>query len=68
MRRLMKDRIGPGDYNEDRRKASVGVIDGNFLSVTFGTALVVIMSVSIYAFYNLYIAIMKKFPHVHDEL
>ncbi|CAG9855371.1 unnamed protein product [Phyllotreta striolata] len=68
MRRLMKDRNGSGDFDSGRRPGSAGVIDGNFLSVTFSAALVIIITVSIYAFYNLYVAVMKKFTHVHDEL
>ncbi|XP_050519330.1 uncharacterized protein LOC126893324 [Diabrotica virgifera virgifera] len=67
MRKLMEDRIGTPIYNEERR-VGVGVIDGNFLSITFGVALVVIISVSVYAFYNLYLAILKKFSDTHDEL
>ncbi|XP_035778792.1 uncharacterized protein LOC118459486 [Anopheles albimanus] len=47
---------------------SSGIIDGNFLSVAFGGALVVILSVSVYAFYNLYHAVLKKFPSQHTEL
>ena len=50
------------------RNHPVGVIDGNFLSVAFGGALLVIITVSIYAFYNLYHAILKKFPSKHTEL
>ncbi|XP_053681084.1 uncharacterized protein LOC128731950 [Anopheles nili] len=45
-----------------------GIIDGNFLSVAFGGALIVILSVSVYAFYNLYHAVLKKFPSQHTEL
>lgn len=45
-----------------------GIIDGNFLSMAFGGALLVIISVSVYAFYNLYHAILKKFPSHHTEL
>ncbi|XP_045481741.1 uncharacterized protein LOC123685919 [Harmonia axyridis] len=56
------------DQSTDQRKSNGGVIDGSFLSVVFGTALVVIITVSIYAFYNLYVAILKKFPSRHEEL
>lgn len=44
------------------------VIDGSFLNIAFGSALVVIVSVSVYAFYHLYAAILKKFPSHHTEL
>ncbi|XP_044765567.1 uncharacterized protein LOC123321854 [Coccinella septempunctata] len=56
------------DQSTEQRKSNVGVIDGSFLSMVFGTALVVIITVSIYAFYNLYVAILKKFPSRHEEL
>lgn len=45
-----------------------GIIDGSFLNIAFGSALIVIVSVSIYAFYHLYSAILKKFPSRHTEL
>lgn len=45
-----------------------GIIDGSFLNIAFGSALVVIVSVSIYAFYHLGAAILKKFPSHHTEL
>lgn len=51
-----------------RRHNTAGIIDGNFLSMAFGGALLVIVSVSVYAFYNLYHAILKKFPSKHEEL
>ena len=44
------------------------IIDGNFLSMAFGGALLVIVSVSVYAFYHLYQAVLKKFPSRHTEL
>ncbi|XP_058060226.1 uncharacterized protein LOC131210922 isoform X2 [Anopheles bellator] len=51
-----------------RASSCSGIIDGNFLSVAFGGALIVILSVSVYAFYNLYFAVLKKFPSQHTEL
>jgi hypothetical protein len=36
--------------------------------LAFGGALLVIVTVSIYAFYNLYQAVLKKFPSTHTEL
>ncbi|XP_053691008.1 uncharacterized protein LOC128739539 [Sabethes cyaneus] len=50
------------------RSSCSGIIDGNFLSMAFGGALIVILSVSVYAFYNLYHAVLKKFPSQHTEL
>lgn len=70
MKRMMAERQSAGmslDEGQNRRRAG-SIIDGSFLSVVFGVALLVIISVSIYAFYNLYHAILKKFPSHHTEL
>ncbi|KAG5899719.1 hypothetical protein JTB14_030107 [Gonioctena quinquepunctata] len=68
MRKLMNDRHSTNNFDEGRRTTNLGVIDGSFLSVVFGIALLVITTVSVYAFYNLYSAITKKFSHPHEEL
>lgn len=68
MKRLMAERQMMEEAEEGRRTNSIGVIDGSFLSVVFGVALFVILTVSVYAFYNLYHAILKKFPSHHTEL
>lgn len=70
MKRMMAERkIADMEMEENRRtNGAACVIDGSFLSVVFGVALVVIITVSIYAFYNLYHAILKKFPSHHTEL
>lgn len=78
MRELAEKRCGnssgtSGGSNDDGQwrsqyRRSGGLIDGSFLSMVFGGALVVILSVSVYAFYNLYHAILKKFPSTHTEL
>ncbi|KAJ8934870.1 hypothetical protein NQ314_013144 [Rhamnusium bicolor] len=68
MKKMMAERRGMSSLDEGRRSTNLGVIDGSFLSVVFGMALVVILTVSVYAFYNLYSAILKKFPHPHEEL
>ncbi|KFB43740.1 AGAP001147-PA-like protein [Anopheles sinensis] len=75
MKRLIAERqnstSGSGSelWNPHSRSTSCsGIIDGNFLSVAFGGALIVILSVSVYAFYNLYHAVLKKFPSQHTEL
>lgn len=49
-------------------KQTSGIIDGNFLSIAFAGTLGVIVMISIYAFYNLYNAVLKKFPSRHTEL
>lgn len=68
MKRLMTEKQLMGQVDENRRNNTTGVIDGSFLSVVFGVALCVILTVSVYAFYNLYQAILKKFPSHHSEL
>ncbi|XP_039970689.1 uncharacterized protein LOC126768078 [Bactrocera neohumeralis] len=76
MKRLMSERTAQIQQNpatteqiwSTKRQSATGIIDGNFLSVAFGGALLVIVSVSVYAFYNLYHAILKKFPSHHEEL
>uniref|UniRef100_A0A1B6EUP3 Uncharacterized protein n=1 Tax=Cuerna arida TaxID=1464854 RepID=A0A1B6EUP3_9HEMI len=47
---------------------SDSIIDGNFLSAVFAVVFLMIICVSIYAFYNLFVAILKKFPSKHTEL
>ncbi|XP_022915017.1 uncharacterized protein [Onthophagus taurus] len=68
MKKLMADRQAAQYETEERRRPNSSIIDGSFLSVVFGIALVVILTVSVYAFYNLYNAILKKFPSKHTEL
>ncbi|XP_032690450.1 uncharacterized protein LOC116853452 isoform X2 [Odontomachus brunneus] len=70
MKRLMEERKGTtlGEISARKRKETSDIIDGNFLSWIFGAALVVILSVSGYAFYNLFLAVLKKFPSHHTEL
>ncbi|XP_017778695.1 PREDICTED: uncharacterized protein LOC108564234 [Nicrophorus vespilloides] len=71
MKRMMAERQANGMGMEDdgRMKARNGnIIDGSFLSFVFAVALIVILSVSVYAFYHLYHAILKKFPSHHTEL
>lgn len=55
-------------WQSTNQKQSSGIIDGNFLSIAFGGTLLTIICVSIYAFYNLYHAVLKKFPSRHTEL
>lgn len=69
MKRMMAERQMAADMEQtDRRNTGASIIDGSFLSIVFGVALIVIITVSIYAFYNLYHAILKKFPSPHTEL
>ncbi|XP_015598800.1 uncharacterized protein LOC107269455 [Cephus cinctus] len=70
MKRMMEARKGStlGDLSARKRRETSDIIDGNFLSWIFGSALLVILSVSFYAFYNLYHAVLKKFPSHHTEL
>lgn len=69
MKKLMSEKQATKEANKEWAKVhQAGVIDGNFLSFAFGGALLVIITVSVYAFYNLYFAILKKFPSQHTEL
>ncbi|XP_072933066.1 uncharacterized protein [Epargyreus clarus] len=74
MKRLMEERKSAGSGTKDlfqgqaRSLQGTNMIDGNFLSFVFGGSLIVILSVSAYAFYNLYHAVLKKFPSSHTEL
>lgn len=70
MKRLMEERKGTtlGEISARKRKETSEIIDGNFLSWIFGSALIIILCVSFYAFYNLYHAVLKKFPAHHTEL
>ncbi|XP_033208736.1 uncharacterized protein LOC117167708 [Belonocnema kinseyi] len=70
MKKLMEERKGStlGELSARKRRETSDIIDGNFLSWIFGCALVVILSVSFYAFYNLYQAVLKKFHSHHTEL
>lgn len=67
MRKMMEDRQSGTSYGGGKRQ-NASIIDGSFLSAVFGIALLVIITVSVYAFYNLTTAILKKFPHSHEEL
>ncbi|CRK93007.1 CLUMA_CG006538, isoform A [Clunio marinus] len=74
MKRLVAERQQQSNSTPDTTefwkstKQTSGIIDGNFLSIAFGGALLTIICVSIYAFYNLYHAVLKKFPSKHTEL
>ncbi|CAH0730779.1 unnamed protein product, partial [Brenthis ino] len=74
MKRMMEERKAAGSGTKDlfqghaQSLQGTTMIDGNFLSFVFGGSLVVILSVSVYAFYNLYHAVLKKFPSTHTEL
>lgn len=74
MKRMMEERKAAGSGTKDlfqgqaRSLQGTTMIDGNFLSFVFGGSLFVILSVSVYAFYNLYHAVLKKFPSTHTEL
>lgn len=68
MKRIMVERQMMEEADDGKKNNNVSVIDGSFLSAVFGVALFVILTVSMYAFYNLYQAILKKFPSDHTEL
>lgn len=68
--RQQKTKSGPdsSEFWSSSKHQSSGIIDGNFLSIAFAGTLGVIVCISIYAFYNLYNAVLKKFPSRHTEL
>ncbi|CAD7093508.1 unnamed protein product [Hermetia illucens] len=70
MKRLMAERTNSNNAEDWSRPhhTTTGIIDGNFLSVAFAGALLVIVTVSVYAFYNLYTAVLRRFPSHHTEL
>lgn len=70
VKRMMKEQSGHtlGDISAKKEKIRTDVIDGNFLSLIFGGVFVVVISASAWAFYNLYNAVLKKFPSQHTEL
>lgn len=71
MKELLAQNLHELDKSKEDRKRSCGspFIDGNFLSTIFLTTFVVIITVSFYAFRNLYLAVLKKFPSAQqDEL
>ncbi|KYQ57102.1 hypothetical protein ALC60_03908 [Trachymyrmex zeteki] len=70
MKKLMIERKGTtlGEISARKRKETSNMIDGNLLSWIFGLALMGILIVSSYAFYNLYHAVLKRFPSHHTEL
>lgn len=70
VKRMMKDQSGYtlGDIAAKKEKLRTDVIDGNFLSIIFSGVFIVVISASAWAFYNLYNAVLKKFPSRHTEL
>jgi len=46
---------------------SRGTIDSSLMSTVFGIVLVMILSISVYAFLNLYRAIMKRYTHTPED-
>lgn len=74
MKKMMEERKSAGSKTKDlfqghaRSLHGTTMIDGTFLSFVFAGSLMVIVSVSVYAFYNLYHAVLKKFPSTHTEL
>lgn len=74
MKKMMEERKAQGSHTKELFQGQASslqgttMIDGNFLSFVFGGSLFVIISVSVYAFYNLYHAVLKKFPSTHTEL
>lgn len=71
MKELLAQSLLEIDKAKEERRKTCGspFIDGNFLSAIFLITFIVIIVVSFYAFRNLYIAVLKKFPSTdQDEL
>ncbi|KAK0095259.1 hypothetical protein PV326_008843 [Microctonus aethiopoides] len=70
VKRLMMEQSGYtlGDLGTKKTRVRSDVIDGNFLSFIFMCVLTVVISASAWAFYNLYRAVLMKFPSHHTEL
>ncbi|XP_054272452.1 uncharacterized protein LOC128992747 [Macrosteles quadrilineatus] len=71
MNRLMAESVKDlekGAKGKTKKTPSDTIIDGNFLSAVFAVVFLMIICVSVYAFYNLFVAILKKFPSKHTEL
>jgi len=49
------------EVDGDHHTSTRGTIDGSLMSTVFGVVLVMIISITIYAFTNLYKAVMKRF-------
>lgn len=70
MKELLAQSLLEIDNSKKERRKTCGspFMDGNFLSAIFLITFVVIITVSFYAFRNLYIAVLKKFPSAqHDS-
>uniref|UniRef100_A0A6V7K9N7 Uncharacterized protein n=1 Tax=Bracon brevicornis TaxID=1563983 RepID=A0A6V7K9N7_9HYME len=70
LKKMMQEESGNtlGDIAAKKKKLRWDFIDGDILAVAFCLALVVVISVSVYAFFHLYLAVLKKFPSRHTEL
>lgn len=64
MKELLAQSLLEIDKSKEERRKTCGspFMDGNFLSTVFLAVFVVIIVVSFYAFRNLFVAVLKKFP------
>lgn len=64
MKELLAQSLLEIDKSKEERRKTCGspFMDGNFLSTVFLATFFVIIAVSFYAFRNLFIAVLKKFP------
>lgn len=69
VKRMMKEQSGYtlGELAA-KKKGKSDVINGDLLSLIFAGVFFVVMGASCWAFYNLYRAVLKKFPSHHTEL
>lgn len=72
MKRIIENNEVDEEKRRTRRRGATckeSIIDGSFLSFVFVVVLLLIICVSIYAFLNLYYAVLKKYPgKKHTEL
>lgn len=70
VKRMMKEQSGHtlGEIAAKKKRGKSDVLDGNLLSLIFAGVFTVVISASLWAFYNLYRAVLKKFPSHHTEL
>ncbi|XP_011301608.1 uncharacterized protein [Fopius arisanus] len=70
VKKMMEEQSGYtlGDIAAKNERLRTDLIDGNFLSLIFSVVFVVVVGASVYAFYNLYVAVLRKFPSHHTEL
>lgn len=70
VKKMMQEQSGYtlGEIAAKKKMFKSDVINGNLLSLIFAGVFFVVIGASAWAFYNLYRAVLKKFPSHHTEL